>query len=100
MPNYLLSQSDSRVVIRNFEGFISTYAQPSTYEPHDPTTCAYCRARAQDGQEGVAGLLSGPQMTIEPENWRLTHQRSTAPLVFPPSALPAPNIQVASEVER
>lgn len=29
-----------------------------------------------------AGLLAGPQMTIEPEHWRLTHQRSTAPHIF------------------
>lgn len=88
LPNYLISQAHDRVVVRNFEGFISTYVQPSDYKPHDPAACPACRARLYDGQEGVAGLLAGPQLTIEPEHWRISHQRSTAPLVFPPGALP------------
>jgi lysine 2,3-aminomutase len=85
-PNYLLSQSDSRVVIRNFEGFISTYVQPTDYRPHDPRTCPYCRAQAT-GQEGVAGLLQGHAMTITPTGWRQAHERETMTLPLPPAAL-------------
>ena len=77
LPNYLLSMSDSRVVVRNYEGFISAYAQPTNYRPHDPATCAYCQARrSEGGQEGVAGLLAGQTPTITPEGWHILHQRA------------------------
>jgi lysine 2,3-aminomutase len=76
MPQYLISQSDSRVVVRNFEGFISAYTQPTDYQPHDPDTCVYCRAaRPELGQEGIAGLLTGHAMTIAPEGFDQVHQR-------------------------
>lgn len=99
LPNYLLSQSPDRVVVRNFEGFISTYVQPNDYKPHDPAACSACQARLHDGQEGVSGLLAGPHLTIEPQHWRITHQRSTAPLVFPPGALAARQARIAAEVD-
>ncbi len=76
LPNYLLSMSESKVVVRNYEGFISTYAQPTAYEPHDPNTCPYCRAATSEGgQKGVAGLLQGEQMSIAPEGWAQAHRR-------------------------
>jgi len=76
LPNYLLSMSDSRVVVRNYEGLVTTYAQPTAYQPHDPATCAYCQAhRDEAGQEGIAGLLAGQISTIAPEGWRTMHQR-------------------------
>ena len=34
-PNYLISQSDHKIVLRNFEGFITTYEEPETYQKHD-----------------------------------------------------------------
>jgi lysine 2,3-aminomutase len=81
MPNYMLSQSTDRVVVRNFEGLISTYSQPETYERHDETTCPSCQKRAvesgEDGQEGVAALLAGREVAIVPEGYETTHQRLT-----------------------
>ena len=78
MPQYLISQSDSRVAVRNFEGFISTYAQPTDYRLHDSATCSYCQAaRSEPGQEGVEGLLAGHAMTIAPEGFDQVHQRLT-----------------------
>jgi lysine 2,3-aminomutase len=78
MPQYLISQSDSRVVVRNFEGFISAYTQPTEYQPHNPATCAYCQAaRPEPGQEGVEGLLAGHAMAIAPEGFDQVHQRLT-----------------------
>src|SRR5512136_2907901 len=64
MPNYLLSMSDERVVLRNFEGFITTYEQPAsgTYTPHDSKNCRYCQSkRPEPGQEGLTKLLDGGQ---------------------------------------
>ena len=85
LPNYLISMSDSDVVVRNFEGFITTYAQPPDYRRHDSTTCTFCQNRAAEvGQEGVAGLLAGRGTTIEPEGRRSKHARFSAE---PPSPL-------------
>jgi len=84
LPNYLLSMSDSEVVVRNYEGFITSYAQPSTYQRHDPQTCAFCRARQRSGgQEGVAGLLAKEQRSIAPEHWEATHRREGLALKVP-----------------
>ena len=35
MPNYLISYSDHKVVLRNYEGYITTYEEPQTYRQHD-----------------------------------------------------------------
>jgi lysine 2,3-aminomutase len=32
-PNYVLAQSPGHVVVRNFEGYITTYAEPQDYDP-------------------------------------------------------------------
>ena len=83
LPNYLLSMSDSRVVVRNYEGFVTTYAQPTDYRPHNPATCTYCQAhRDEEKQDGVAGLLGGRGLVIAPEGWRAVHERSTVPQVL------------------
>ena len=74
-PNYLLSMSESRVVLRNYEGFIGTYTQPSSYKPHDPRTCPYCRSAEEGGQEGIAGLLAGKRQSLPPEGWEDVHRR-------------------------
>jgi lysine 2,3-aminomutase len=90
-PNYLLSMSDSQVVVRNFEGFVSSYAQPSAYEAHDPATCAYCQAHRSEGkQEGVAGLLSGQARTIAPDGWQTLHRRGQEPQILPSGDLSQP----------
>ena len=78
LPNYLLSMSERQVVVRNYEGFTCSYAQPVDYRPHDPTSCAYCTARRdEEGQAGVSGLLEGHARVIAPEGWHTSHQRST-----------------------
>ena len=35
MPNYLISYCDHKVVLRNYEGYITTYEEPETYQKHD-----------------------------------------------------------------
>jgi len=77
MPNYLLSMSTQHVVVRNYEGHISSYTQPSHYQEHDPSHCSYCKnASHPDGVNNVAGLLAGEAKTIVPENWHTTHDRA------------------------
>jgi lysine 2,3-aminomutase len=76
MPNYLLSYSDHKVVLRNYEGYITTYEEPVEYTPHDKSKCWYCQhPRPEPGQVGVEGLLDGRQMWIEPEGFETAHLR-------------------------
>jgi lysine 2,3-aminomutase len=75
-PNYLISMSDEKVVLRNFEGFISAYVQPTDYKPHDSENCSSCQAHmSKDRQRGVAGLLEGKKRSIKPDNWVTNHHR-------------------------
>jgi len=75
-PNYLLSMSDHRTALRNYEGYISVYEEPVDYTAHDPATCPYCRdKRTEPGQSGVSGLLEGEQLAIEPVGWEAIHAR-------------------------
>ncbi|MCK9254355.1 MAG: lysine 2,3-aminomutase [Bacteroidales bacterium] len=63
MPNYLISQSPGKIVLRNFEGVITTYTEPTDYinECH----CEDCKQEMEN--EGVAALLRGEQLSLEPE---------------------------------
>ena len=63
MPNYLISQSPRRVVIRNYEGVMAAYTEPENYVEN--CQCPDCKA---DEQEGVAGLLAGNQLSLEPKD--------------------------------
>ncbi len=75
-PNYLVSVSDHKVVLRNYEGYITTYEEPIDYQAHDPKTCAFCqRKRIEPGQSGVFGLLDGQDMFIKPEGFDTLHNR-------------------------
>jgi lysine 2,3-aminomutase len=78
MPQYLISQSDERVVLRNFEGFITAYTERTDPQPHDSARCPACQARRDEGgQEGVKGLLAGDRLSIVPEGFVQAHQRLT-----------------------
>ncbi len=76
MPNYLVSYSDHKVVLRNYEGYITTYEEPDTYQRHDQASCGHCRdQRPEPGQGGVHGLLQGDRMWIEPRGFEEVHAR-------------------------
>lgn len=65
MPQYLISQSPSKIVLRNYEGIITTYTEPNMIE--EPCKCDACKAEREIG--GVAGLLQGPEVKfMEPAN--------------------------------
>jgi lysine 2,3-aminomutase len=76
MPNYLISYSDHKVVLRNYEGYITTYEEPEHYQSHNKANCKYCQhPRSESGQAGVEGLLDGKQMWIEPAGFEQAHLR-------------------------
>ena len=75
-PNYIVSQAPGRVVLRNFEGFITTYQEPLDYDPHlIEAQNDLIEARSEPGQDGVHGLLQGRRMSIEPEGFSEVRSR-------------------------
>lgn len=64
MPNYILSQSDKRIALRNFEGVITTYTQPENI--YSDCWCELCKEDSYKPQGGVGKLLMGDQLTLEP----------------------------------
>ncbi|MDA3798025.1 MAG: lysine 2,3-aminomutase [Kiritimatiellae bacterium] len=71
MPNYLISWSTNKVILRNYEGVITTYKEPDSYEP---TFCdrncesCYLQLSLDDATEyksvGIEKLLSDYDETI------------------------------------
>ncbi len=64
MPQYVISQAPGKVVLRNFEGVITTYTEPTDYK--NECNCKYCQENKAKSIEGVSSLLEGKGMAIEP----------------------------------
>ena len=65
-PQYLISQSPDRVVLRNFEGGIYTYTQPKhSIDPEQ--VCSLCGGKHNDKAYGVSRMLAGKVVAMEPE---------------------------------
>jgi len=71
MPNYLISWSTNKVVLRNYEGVITTYKEPDSYEPiFCDRDCENCKLQLDlnDADErkslGIERLLSDYNKTI------------------------------------
>ena len=78
-PNYVLSQGPGKVVLRNFEGFVTTYSEPGDYDPEAIAGQeALIEPRPEPGQEGIYALLEGDRMFIEPEGFSTVHARGGA----------------------
>lgn len=65
MPDYILSQTHNKVILRNFEGVITTYNEPDNYVPD--CYCDVCRGKESVPLIGIAGLEQGQQVSLEPE---------------------------------
>lgn len=66
MPDYVISQNHDKVILRNFEGVITTYTQPTDYTPG--CNCEICKGEKEYKLTGVAGLIQGNQIALEPES--------------------------------
>lgn len=75
MPNYFLSMSDHKVILRNYEGYITTYEEPTDYLPSDAAKYKG-EKRFEPGQGGVSALLEGEQLFIKPEGFDEIHDRN------------------------
>ncbi|RKW38888.1 MAG: lysine 2,3-aminomutase, partial [Lachnospiraceae bacterium] len=76
MPNYVISQSPGKVILRNYEGVITTYTEPEHYE--NKCNCDICKGKKERHLGGVAALEQGFDMTIEPADlarYRRSHDK-------------------------
>lgn len=64
MPNYMISQAPGKVVLRNFEGVITTYSEPIDYVANCDQEDDHLIPR-----QGISGLLQGNRISIEPESY-------------------------------
>jgi len=67
-PTYLISMSDKKVILRNYEGGTFSYPQPKDRLSVCPPNCKMCEDYSRvESKEGVAGVLSGRKMCLIPE---------------------------------
>jgi len=85
MPNYLISSTTNKVVLRNYEGVITTYTEPDSYKAAKcDGACHGCHLQHDDESPenavGIAKLLSDMDETISlvPSNNRRMGRRYDA----------------------
>lgn len=66
-PNYLISLSDRKVILRNYEGGIFSYTEPIDKISYCPENCDLCEKEPYlESKDGPASMLSGKRLLIEP----------------------------------
>ncbi|PLX31798.1 MAG: lysine 2,3-aminomutase [Ignavibacteria bacterium] len=88
MPNYLISWSTNKVVLRNYEGVITTYKEPDSYEPtFCDRNCERCELQLHEesGEDeyrsvGIAELLNDQDdiISLIPDTNERVNRRTTA----------------------
>ena len=75
MPQYVISQTPNKIIMRNYEGVITTYTEPGFGgEEHScPKNCV-CESPKYE-YEGVISLSEGDFLSIEPEQLK-RHERN------------------------
>jgi lysine 2,3-aminomutase len=67
MPQYIVSQTPHKVILRNYEGVITTYTEPQL--PDVECNCDYCTGKKTYKYQGVSALGEGPEIrSMEPAN--------------------------------
>ncbi|MBL7685201.1 MAG: lysine 2,3-aminomutase, partial [Deltaproteobacteria bacterium] len=64
MPNYLLSHSDRKIILRNYKGSIGSYPEPELTDCHCSTADAVASLTFQD-QQGVTELFDREDVMLE-----------------------------------
>ena len=65
MPQYLISQSDQKVILRNYEGVISSYAEP-LHKDNPCDNCQECPHLRDKDPIGLEKLLGGKKLSLVP----------------------------------
>ncbi|WP_312048166.1 lysine 2,3-aminomutase [Anaerotignum sp.] len=64
MPNYLISTAENKVILRNFEGVITTYQEPEDYVSE--CNCKDCSEKKNTKQVGLLKLIYNNKISLEP----------------------------------
>ncbi|HAE42875.1 MAG TPA: lysine 2,3-aminomutase [Clostridiales bacterium] len=64
MPDYVISRSPHRLILRNYEGVITTYTEPNNSDID--CVCDVCTGKKKSHLSGVASLLAGDRLNLEP----------------------------------
>jgi lysine 2,3-aminomutase len=73
MPQYMISRSDKKIIIRNYEGMISAYTEPERGES-SCRKCGVCLGVFKEDDLGIARLFSGRAVSIRPSEGVEGHQ--------------------------
>ena len=67
MPNYVISRSETKLILRNYEGIVTTYTQPNETSS-DCGKCDICRnmLKTVPPSDGIATLLKGEKTVLQP----------------------------------
>ena len=74
MPQYIISQTPQKIILRNYEGVITTYTEPPQ-QPKIQCSSENCKHVRDYRYEGVAGLQQGERMSMEPQGL-MRHERN------------------------
>ncbi|MDP3114323.1 MAG: lysine 2,3-aminomutase [Candidatus Cloacimonadaceae bacterium] len=74
MPNYLISQMPGRIILRNYEGFITAYTEPGFEMIKDSDYKNLC-PEERKSVEGVMALLRGKKVSIGPADTKRNNRR-------------------------
>ncbi|NOY09427.1 MAG: lysine 2,3-aminomutase [Spirochaetes bacterium] len=68
MPNYLISMNDRKVVLRNYEGFISSYTEPEDKLSRCPGSCAVCKEPKFNVRRGLSKILETNKFALDADD--------------------------------
>lgn len=74
MPNYLISQMPGRIILRNYEGFITSYTEPG-FVPIDDTKYRALCPEERKSNEGIMTLMRGKKVSIGPAETKRNQRR-------------------------
>lgn len=66
-PQYLISQSQDKVILRNYEGIITTYAEPAD-KTSTCNNCGFCRPATHRVNTGLGKLIYDDKLSLIPKD--------------------------------
>lgn len=66
-PQYLISSSSEKIILRNYEGIITTYAEPAD-KNHECQKCGICEQYANTQSRGLEKLYRNEKICLIPRN--------------------------------
>ncbi len=79
-PNYLISQSPEKVVLRNFEGVITSYPEPENYvagQADDYFSNIYPDYEKKKSNVGIAAVMNDSKFNLVPKDLQRLDRRQS-----------------------